>query len=314
MGLHLRSLEMLVLLISFLWWPRLGSPLSNPETKPARALDATLQEYAYRAFLHPRTGIPFDGLVPPYLTGIEISAMRLRSGSLYHRGVQTFKEFRIPMGIREQPYVERLVLVYQNLGNWSTTYYPIPGYTYLAPIVGLLAYNGSDLSSTNLPELDLWAADDAITVKFGKISSRPDGSKPKCVWFDLHGQVNFTEVESDNQCSTYEQGHFSIVVESPPPAPPEVPAPPEEPAPSSRKNMPKVCTLVAIAGGGTALLVLLALLIFCAWRYKKRKRIQQLERAANAGETLRMTRVGSMRVPYAMATRTMPDLELDFSA
>ncbi|CAI9287465.1 unnamed protein product [Lactuca saligna] len=320
MGLQFRSLSILVLLICFLCWPRVGSPLSNSETKPARALDTTLQEYAYRAFFHPRTGIPFDGLVPPYLTGIEISAMRLRSGSLFHRGVETFKEFKIPIGVREQPYVERLVLVYQNLGNWSTTYYPLPGYTYLAPILGLLAYNGSDLSATNLPELEFWASDDAIAIKFGQIRSKPEGSgsHPKCVWFDLHGQVNFTDLVSDNQCLTYEQGHFSIVVESPPPSPPatpEVSASPEETASSSKlDNMPRVCAIVGIAGGGIILVVLFALLILWAWRYKKRKRIQELERAANSGEALRMTRVGSMRVPYAMATRTMPDLEIDFTA
>ncbi|KAL4587235.1 hypothetical protein LXL04_000102 [Taraxacum kok-saghyz] len=316
MGLQFRSLRILVLLICFLWRPRVGSPLSNSETKPAKALDTTLQEYAYRAFFHPRTGIPFDGLVPPYLTGIEISAMRLRSGSLFHRGVQTFKEFRVPTGIREEPYVERLVLVYQNLGNWSTTYYPLPGYTYLAPILGLLAYNGSDLSSTNLPELELWASNDPITIKFGQIRSKPASSHPKCVWFDRHGQVNFTNLEPDNQCLTYEQGHFSIVIESPPaPAPPEIAAPPEESVVTDGKeNMPKVCTIVGIAGGGTILMVLMSLVIIWAWRYKKRKRIRELERAANAGEALRMTRVGSMRVPYAMATRTTPDLEIDFAS
>ncbi|KAJ0715616.1 hypothetical protein HanPI659440_Chr13g0503281 [Helianthus annuus] len=103
--------------------------------KPTRALDATLQDYAYRAFVHPRTGILFDGVVPSYLTGIEISAMRLRSGSLYRQGVESFKEFVIPVGLRDQPYVERLVLGYENLGNWSTTYYSLPQF---------LGFRGSD--------------------------------------------------------------------------------------------------------------------------------------------------------------------------
>ncbi|XP_076893152.1 uncharacterized protein LOC143545091 [Bidens hawaiensis] len=180
------------------WWPLVESQLSNPLPKPARALDATLQDYAYRAFVHPKTGVPFKGTVPSYLTGIEISAMRLRSGSLYRRGVETFREFVIPVGLRGQPYVERLVLVYQNLGNWSTTYYSLPGYIYLAPVLGLLAYNGSDLSASNLPELDFWASEDAITVKFGSIGPIPDGSVAKCAWFDLHGQVNFTNLLSGN--------------------------------------------------------------------------------------------------------------------
>ncbi|XP_076926327.1 uncharacterized protein LOC143589457 [Bidens hawaiensis] len=300
-----------------LWWPIVKSQLSNPLPKPARALDATLQDYAYRAFVHPRTGVPFNGTVPSYLTGIEISAMRLRSGRLYRRGVETFREFVIPVGLRGQPYVERLVLVYQNLGNWSTTYYSLPGYIYLAPVLGLLAYNGSDLSASNLPELDFWASEDAITVKFGSIGPIPVGSVAKCAWFDLHGQVNFTNLLSGNVCSTTEQGHFSIVAElaiAPVPvlpAPPE-PAPPEHTHNSRKNNEARVWGIIGAATGGTALLVLLALLILWASRYKKRKRMCELERAADAGEALRITRIGSMRAPYALGTRTMPNFETEF--
>ncbi|KAL8214834.1 hypothetical protein R6Q57_004283 [Mikania cordata] len=316
MRLQFQSSAKLFVLFWFIWWRFVESQVSNPLPKPARALDATLQDYAYRAFVNPRTGIPFDGIVPPYLTGIEISAMRLRSGSLYRRGVQTFKEFMIPVGLREQPYVERLVLVYQNLGNWSTTYYSLPGYNYVAPILGLLAYNGSDLSASNLPELDLWASEEPITIKFGRISPIPVGAVAKCAWLDLHGQVNFTNLLTGNVCLTTEQGHFSIVVKS---AVPHVPAPPAAPeseppkhTPSSRKNEERIWGIVGSATGGTALLVLLALLILWAWRYKKRKRMRELERAADAGEALRMTRIGGMRAPFALSTRTMPNFENDF--
>ncbi|KAF8364654.1 hypothetical protein HHK36_033334 [Tetracentron sinense] len=62
-------------------------------------------------------GILYHGNVPSNLTGIEISAMRLRSDSLRTRGVKGYNEFEIPEGVVVQPYVERLVLVYQNLGN-----------------------------------------------------------------------------------------------------------------------------------------------------------------------------------------------------
>ncbi|KAF5782496.1 hypothetical protein HanRHA438_Chr11g0509091 [Helianthus annuus] len=313
MRLQFQSIVKHVLLIWLFWWPIIESQISNPQSKPARALDATLQDYAYRAFVHhPRTGIPYDGTVPSYLTGIEISAMRLRSGSLFHRGVEPFKEFKIPVGLQVQPYVERLVLVYQNLGNWSTTYYSLPGYVYLAPVLGLLAYNGSDLSARNLPELDLWASHEAITIDFGRISSIPIGSVAKCAWFDLHGQVNLTNLESGNACLATEQGHFSIVTESAdtPEPEPEPPAPPEAPAPSSRTNDDsKKWRFVGLVSGGIVLFVLLVLLILCAWRYRRRKRMRELERAADAGEALRMRRVGNMTAPFAMDTRTMPNLE-----
>lgn len=215
MGL-LRSLAML---ISMTWFSFLSLDVVA-QSGSAPALDALLQDYAYRAFVRPSTGIPVEGVVPSNLTGIKIAAMRLRSGSLRHRGVNMYKEFRIPMGVIESPYVERLVLVYQNLGNWSGTYYPLPSYTYLAPVLGLLAYDASDLSAKNLPELDIRASGDPISIEFQDVMPAPDGSVPKCVWFDLHGLVNFSNVVSGNTCLTVQQGHFSIVVESIAPRPP----------------------------------------------------------------------------------------------
>ncbi|KAL0458959.1 UNVERIFIED_CONTAM: hypothetical protein Slati_0523100 [Sesamum latifolium] len=82
----------------------------------ARELDSLLQDYAFRGFVRPKTGIVYDGKVPSNLTGIGVAALRLRSGSLRQRGV-SYKEFHIPAGLVEQPYVERLVLVYHNLGH-----------------------------------------------------------------------------------------------------------------------------------------------------------------------------------------------------
>ncbi|CAN6208057.1 unnamed protein product, partial [Urochloa humidicola] len=40
---------------------------------PARILDATLQDYAYRAFVRPRTGIVYNATLPTNLTGIAVS-------------------------------------------------------------------------------------------------------------------------------------------------------------------------------------------------------------------------------------------------
>ncbi|CAA3011834.1 Hypothetical predicted protein [Olea europaea subsp. europaea] len=99
-------------------------------------------------------------------------------------GVQMFKEFEIPKGVRDEPHVERLVWVYQNLGNWSKVYYPLSGYTYLAPVLGLLAYDASDLIAKNLPELSIRATE------------------------------NFSNVFIENICMTFQERHFAIVVKS----------------------------------------------------------------------------------------------------
>ncbi|KAF8041829.1 hypothetical protein BT93_A0428 [Corymbia citriodora subsp. variegata] len=316
MGL-LRSLTMLVLQLWLLRPLKLRAQnVSAENLDSARALDKMLQDYAYRAFVHPRTGIPYDGVVPSNLTGVNISAMRLRSGSLRRKGVKMYKEFEIPTGVIVHPYVKRLVLVYQNLGNnWSEKYYPLPNYTYLAPVLGLLAYNASNLSATNLPELDIGASGKPLLVHFSSIRPAPAGSERRCVWFDLGGLVNFRDVELNNTCSTKQQGHFSIVIKSiaPPPSPTFPPPPGGAPGPSPGPGgTSKSWVVVGSVLGGLALLVLLALLVFWVQRFKKRKRIQRMERAADAGEALRMTRVGDTAAPAAMVTRTQPALEHEY--
>ncbi|KAF8364670.1 hypothetical protein HHK36_033350 [Tetracentron sinense] len=308
MGL-LRSPAMLLPLIWILWWPELRAQSPGASRDSARSLDALLQDYAFRTFTNPRTGILYHGNVPSNLTGIEISAMRLRSGSLRTRGVEGYNEFEIPEGVVVQPYVERLVLVYQNLGNRSVVYYPLQGYTYLAPILGLLAYNASNLSATNLPELDIRASDKPISIKFMDVKLVPEGSAAKCVWFDLQGQgqVEFSNVVSGNICSTVKHGHFSIVVESnvPPPAP-------SPGGGRKKKSKSKVWIIVGSVVGGFVLLILLGFLVFWVRRFKHRKKLEKMEKAADVGEALQMTSIGNTRAPVAMGTRTEPVLENEY--
>lgn len=304
------------MLVALFWLPWLPDTRAQ-STGSAQALDALLQDYAYQAFNRPRTGIRYDGNIPLNLTGINISAMRLRSGSLRTRGVTMYKEFEIPKGVVVTPYVERLVLVYQNLGNWSSVYYPLPGYAYLAPVLGLLPYDASNLSAKNLPELHINASDEPILIKFQGVTSVPAGSVAKCVWFDLDGSPNFSNVVSGNTCSTAQEGHFGLVVEStaPPPAGEETPPPPGGlPRPSAREKggNSKVWIIVGSVVGGFAFLVLLAFLVLWLRKFKHRKKMQQMEKAAEVGEALHMTSVGNTKAPAAMVTRTQPVLESEY--
>ncbi|KAK4419799.1 hypothetical protein Salat_2392800 [Sesamum alatum] len=285
-----------------------------------RELDSLLQDYAFRAFVRPRTGIVYDGKVPSNLTGIGVAALRLRSGSLRLRGV-SYKEFHIPAGVVEQPYVERLVLVYQNLGNWSSLYYPLPGYTFLAPVLGLLAYDATYLSATNLPELEIEALGDPISITFPDVQSGHSRVPAMCVYFGFNGSVRFNSVVKGNTCLTTSQGHFSIVVES-------IAAP--APAPrgggggrggagggstsigGGKWRNKKVWIISCAVIGGAALLVLLALIFAYVKRCRRRKKIQRMEDAAELGVPLPMTRVGYTKVPVALETRTRPLLENEY--
>ncbi|XP_068318253.1 uncharacterized protein [Pyrus communis] len=312
MGLLFRSLAMLYFVICFSRLPDVSAQSSRGS---ARGLDVLLQDYAYRAFVHPKTGVIFDGSVPSNLTGIQIAAMRLRSGSLYRKGFDMYKEFEIPEGVTENPYVERLVLVYQNLGNWSMVYYPLPGYSYLAPVLGLLAYDAGNLSAKNLPELDIRASGDPITIEFQDVKPAPAGTMAKCVSFDLDGSVNFSNVESGNICSTVQQGHFSIAVESTAPSPAPVSPSPTPSIPSGKqkkKSNTKVWIIVGSVVGGLALLALLSFLVLWAKKYRERKNLQRMEKAADVGEALQMTSVGDAKAPAATFTRTQPTIETEY--
>ncbi|XP_073270747.1 uncharacterized protein [Primulina huaijiensis] len=278
----------------------------------SRELDSLLQEYAFEALVRPRTGVVYDAKVPSNFSGIGVAALRLRSGSLRRKGVERYKEFRIPVDVIEQPYVERLVLVYHNLANWSGLYYPLPGYNFLTPVLGLLAYDATDLSAKNLSELDFRANGDPISIGFSNVRSGLKGSLPKCVSFGLDGSVGFDNVVNGNTCLTRNQGHFSIVVESlaAPPAPS-----PEGGAPGGsggKRRKKKVWIIVGSVVGGLIALVFLSMLFFCVRKCRRRKEILRMERAADTGVNLPMTTVGTTKAPVASQTRTRPMLENEF--
>lgn len=321
MGLLLRdgrSLALILSLVFLFWLPSLRSQPSNSSPGSQMMLDALLQHYAYQALVHPRTGIAYEGTVPSNLTGIQISAMRVRRGSLRTRGITTYREFEIPTGLKVQSNVERLVLVYQNLGNWSSSYYSLSGYTNLAPVLGLLSYDASNLSATNLPQLNLMASgEQPITIRFPEVGSVPQGSVAMCVWFDLQGLASFSNVASGNTCSTRQQGHFSIVAKYTAPAPSPPPAAAPSPAARRRRRRSSISSsgdsrvwiIVCSVLGGGALLFFLGFLAVCVRKYRKKKRMTSMERAAEAGESLNMKTVGNVRAPAAMGTRTQPAIE-----
>ncbi|KAK9705516.1 hypothetical protein RND81_07G063100 [Saponaria officinalis] len=264
MWLRFRSLVVVVVLVVVS--PLLSCFGAESGLGNAPALDALLQDYAYRAFFNPRTGVVFDGAVPLNLTGIKVSGLRLRSGSLFKRGVRSYKEFEISKGVVVQSYVERLVLVYQKLGSSFT------------PVLGLLAYDAKNLSATNLPGLDITASESPINIHFSNVKAVLDGSTARCVWFNLifQGTVNFSNVVSKNTFSTTQQGHFALVVEGIAPSPaPEGPSP--ETHKKKKKDMKRVWIIVGSIVGGVLKLVLLGMFFTWLRKYQQRKKMAYME-------------------------------------
>ncbi|XP_060216619.1 uncharacterized protein LOC132644083 [Lycium barbarum] len=309
------DLQSLMFLVAFLYTilvlPVLNAELTNAEFS-ARLLDSVLQDYAFRAFVRPRTGIPYNGNVPSNFTGIKVAALRLRSGSMRRRGVSRYKEFHIPIGVLEQPYVERLVLVYHNLANWSNLYYPLTGYTHLTPVLGILSYDASNLSAKNLPELDIRSSEKPILVNFSSVKPVPMGLSPKCAYFNLDGAVEFDNILNGNVCKTTKQGHFSIVVEFTAAEPEPASGGGSGSGTEGHKSGRKKWVIFGSVVGGFVALVFLVLLIVCLKKYDKQKKIERMEEAADRDVPLLMTRVGHTKAPVASETRTRPSLENEY--
>nr|XP_043609792.1 uncharacterized protein LOC122581614 [Erigeron canadensis] len=310
-----------IFLLNFTFLKSQSLTTSKNISLSSRYLDSVLQDYAFRSFSgpHPKTGVVYDGNVTPELTGIKVSALRLRSGGLKRKGYYGYKEFDIPTGVFENPYVERLVLVYQNLGNWTSFYYQLPGYMFLSPIVGLLAYNASHLKAKKLPELDIRASKNPILIKFASLGVKSNklGVKPKCVFFDLFGGVEFDHVVNGSVCLSLKQGHFGVVVEE------NV----SEKGPVKEPENP-----IAIGGGGGGggggndyewliggmvvvgggVFVLLVVVLWTSRRWKRRKRMEKMEYVTEGGVPLAVSAVGNAMMPVAMETRTKPILESEY--
>lgn len=285
------------------------------KAQPSRQLDSLLQGYAYRALHNPKSGTVYNASIPSNLTGINLQVVRLRSGSLRLRGVDYLEEFKIPDGVITKPYVVRLALVYQNLGNWSTFYYPLSGYSYLTPVIGLLAYDAQNLSATNLNELDIIAANSPILVRFSNVRTVVDGEGMECVWFDLKGSYEFQKMVSSNVCSSNRQGHFAIVTNVTMPPPSLSPSPSISPLlpPLPKLKRVKVWKIVVGVVSGFVGLVILALAVFCMVRERKVKKMKEMEETANTNEALQMARVGGAQAPFASGTRTLPMLEQEYN-
>ncbi|XP_057803380.1 uncharacterized protein LOC131018683 [Salvia miltiorrhiza] len=254
----------------------------------SRELDSLLHEHAFEAFVgRPKTGVAYDA----NLTGIRVSAMRLKSGSLMRRGVSMYHEFHIPKGVVTHPYVHRLALLYHSLPfNWSLAYYPLHGYTYLAPVLGLLAYDANSTAT----RLCIRASAQPISIHFSHLLL--PSVLPKCVFFDVNGSVSLSNMSSGNICTTFSQGHFSVVM--------------EETRGNTSSESEEVWKIVC---GVLALVVVMGLVgVLVGAKRKQRKRMRQMEMVAESSEALNMTAIGTTKAPAAVSTRTLPKIETDY--
>ncbi|XP_031493999.1 uncharacterized protein LOC116260062 [Nymphaea colorata] len=279
----------------------------------ARSLDALLQTYTFDLFRQrAKTGVVYTADLPGNLSGVEAHGIRFRSGSLRRRGASPM-EFDFPVGTVVQPYVTRLIVVLQNLGNRSADYYDYypAGFRLVTPVLGFLAYDAAGSSNpASQKELDMVATGSAITINFTSTIRSGDDGNALCVFFDVNGTVALGNQTARNVCKSSRQGHFALVTKESPSPPP--PSQPPGAAPGRGKKSGKWKVVVGALVGGVVGAVLLVLLVAAIIRMQKKSKIARMERRAGEEEAFGTATVGQARMPIASAMRTAPAIENDY--
>jgi hypothetical protein len=285
------------------------------------SVDQILQQAAFSAIATQNLAeyIPHNVTVPATLSGVTAQAVRLVRHSFLARGV-ALQEFQVPIGTYILARVRRLIIVYQNFGSnlSSALFEPPQGLDFLSPVVSVAVYDASNITSVNPAQygVNATAASGLIKVTFAAVSSPfVSGTSPLCTSFSSstgNATSTGTSVATGNGpyvCNFTQLGAVALVghavATSPAPAPS-----PTFPLPGGAKhksNAWKIAVGVVVGVlGGLALLSLLAIL---AYRYREKRRFDQMHRNSDLGETLQQSSVGQSRAPVAGSTRTRPTLE-----
>lgn len=268
--------------------------LNNASTN---SLDGLLQSFASDMLVERRlhSGSLYRATPPANLSGMEVSVVRLRSRRLWDRGAN-FSYFSIPSRTTSVPRVRRLVLVYQDLGNWSSHYYEVAGYSFIASVVGFKAFDASNASAKVTTRVRLNTKGKPILIHFPNLTmlARDVISRTRCVAFDANGTAYLTKMSLPGLCSSREEGHFSVVV--------------PVPVPFRRKQKVWVWWAIGFVVGIFGLF-LVGYVGMVSVRLLKTKKIQIMERQADEDLVLADRWVGNSKMPSATVTRTTPVLE-----
>lgn len=263
------------------------------------SLSAFFHDYANTSVRYPHTGKLYNLSLPANFSGMEASFLRIRSAKFWLGGVN-FSSVYIPPLVVPMPYVKRIAIVYENLGNWSSVYYKVSNYRLVAPVIGFLAYDSSS-SAVGTQKINFLTQGDSIVIQFPHIDVQ-EGEIPKCVEFGPDGSFWIKNMTGANECHTHGEGHFSLVVPSP-----ITPTPTPTPTPrATRKNSEKWRKgLIAGIFG----LILLGLVMIGMYKLVRRRQLRAMEKQSEKGVAFDTFWVGRSKMPSAAMTRTQPYLE-----
>ncbi|KAI3692062.1 hypothetical protein L6452_31871 [Arctium lappa] len=258
--------------------------------KSTRLLDLAIRYYTFKSYKHFKTGLSYNVRLPSNLTGINVSTVKYRCGSLKRYGA-SIKEFHLGVGVDVRPYVERVLVVTQNLGNnWSRIYYEnydqLLGYQLVSPVLGLLVYNAQDDTKFSMQfEVKIQSPNaNGITIDFSNYATKKNdtlaGQMRMCATFGDDGNVTLEKEVAPNICATARDGHFGLVVRS-------ALLPPE------RRKIKRWKVVFGSSFGAAIGAFLLGLLLIAMFvKEKKKARLEELERRAYEEEALQVSMAG----------------------
>lgn len=266
----------------------------------ADSFSGFVHKYANNSLSKPRTGIVYNISLPSNYSGIKVSYIRLRSGNFWVRG-SNLSWISIPPRVTSVPYVKRIAIIFENLGNWSSTFYKVPGYTLVAPVIGFTVYDSSTNSSTlSNHKLHLVIMGrNPILVMFPKVNlGENGGKKPQCVKFGAGGTFELKNMTGPSLCSASDFGHFSLVI----------PTPSIEKEEKKKKGMLWEWWVIGF-GVGLVALALMGLALMAVLRLVRKKNIKDMEKESERGVSFDTVWIGKSRMPSASMVRTQPNLE-----
>ncbi|KAJ9188265.1 hypothetical protein P3X46_003637 [Hevea brasiliensis] len=287
-----RRTSHIIYTIFFVWF-LLFSRVHGSRSHDPESLEASIHNYAMEALVKRRTGTLLNVSLPANFSGIQASVVRLRSSSLWEKGVN-FTSFYIPPRVIPFPFGRRVAIVYHNLGNWSSYYYEVPNYSLVAPVIGFVAYDASNLSALGNETLKFSALGSPIVVSFpntGIGALKNGNAELKCVKFNDGGLVQFRNL-TEGRCLTQGDGHFSIAI----------------PSSESKKKKSWAWRVIGFAAGFIGL-VLVVVIMITAYKLVRSKKIREMEGESEKGVAFDTKWIGRSKMPSASMVRTQPALE-----
>lgn len=258
------------------------------------SLDASVENSVFQTLVLrlPHTGALYKAILPANFSGMEVSVIRLRSRTLWRKGTN-FSGFSIPPRTLPVPHVKRLAIVYQNLGNRSSQYYSVPGYSLITSVVGFKVYDASDIHSNSIIKLGLNTSGNPISIQFhAPLNPGGKASTGKCAAFYANGTIHISAMGSAYTCYAQDLVRFSII----------------SPETRKRKRERGNCWVIGLVLGFVGM-ALMCYVGFALLRMSKSKKVQVMERQADEGELFDTVWVGGSKMPSATVTRTQPVLE-----